>query len=201
MSNLTKPRQSGLTSPLAGLVARAAEKIPAKTGAVQNTAARRVARRGTIILADVSHSMSEFANGRPKIQILQNALDGIAQNHTPIVAFSRRVRELLPGQRLPEPDGSTALHLALSFCEARNPERIIVISDGHPDDPGQALWIADRLTGTRIDVIYCGPETDAVGIEFMRRLARGGGAAEVINLTREPARLSSQVRLLIGGPK
>ena len=72
---------------------------------------------------------------------------------------------------------------------------------------GETIWpgrgaprppaAADRLgSGVRIDVIYCGPDHDKAGMAFMRKLARGGGAAHHHSITRAPERLAPAVRLL-----
>jgi UDP-N-acetylmuramyl tripeptide synthase len=64
-----------------------------------------------------------------------------------------------------------------------------VISDGLPDSQESALASAERITGI-IDVIYCGPDSDAGAIAFMQRLARTGGGRVVVNDIRRNDRAS-----------
>jgi hypothetical protein len=84
------------------------------------------------------------------------------------------------------------------------PARVIVISDGQPDDEAAALKAADEL-GCRIDVIYCGPDYDAKAIAFMQRLARlGCGECVVEDVVRAAGglRLTAAVqRLALPAPK
>ena len=160
-------------NPLAALVARAQTTLPRVTGATQEAEKRRATPRTLLVLADVSASMAEMATGRRKIDALSDALKSVS---VPILLFSSYVKRHDPRQPLPSPVGGTALHLALEEARDLQATDVLVISDGHPDDPRAALAVADRMAGVRIDIVYCGPETDEQGLEFMRRLARLGGA-------------------------
>jgi len=177
-------------NPLAAIISRAASSLPKDTGATAGAAARRSAPQTRVVLADVSRSMGERAAGRRKIDALRESLSGVDAT---VIAFSDRLTELPPGAAAPEPDGGTALHLALDHAACLGATHVLVISDGHPDDPGAALRAADRLRA-RIDVIYCGPDRDVEGIEFMRRLARGGGGAR-----HEPLPTRSAIQALLPG--
>lgn len=160
-------------NPLAALVAKAQTTLPRVTGATQEAERRRAAPRTPLVLADVSGSMAEMATSRRKIDALSDALQGVS---VPIVLFASHVTRHDPGRPLPEPAGGTALHLALQEARDLHATDVLVISDGRPDDPRAALAVADRMVGVRIDIVYCGPETDVEGLAFMRRLARFGGA-------------------------
>jgi hypothetical protein len=160
-------------NPLTALVARAQTTLPRVTGATQEAEKRRATPRTLLVLADVSASMAEMANGRRKIDALSDALQTVS---VPILLFSSYVTRHDPRQPLPAPAGGTALHLALDEARGLRATGVLVISDGHPDDPRAALAVADRMTGVRIDIVYCGPDIDSHGLLFMRRLARFGGA-------------------------
>lgn len=177
-------------NPLAGIIA-AAQKLPAQTGATERAAAERARPARQIILADVSSSMREPAGTRRKIDVLRTALER-AGDSAEIVAFGSSVLPVARHAELPEPGGSTALHLALDYC--RRATSILIISDGHPDDPEAALAVASQLQA-RIDIIYCGPEHDHEGLAFMRRLARGGGTAHRRSLS-DPAQIGAVIERL-----
>jgi hypothetical protein len=129
-----------------------------------------------VILADVSTSMDESAGGKKKIEILREALSKAWPNapNARLIAFSCLPVFLSDPQNLPEPSGSTALHLAIESAQSFKPSRTLVISDGRPDDEASALSAADDLTG-QIDVIYCGPEGETQAILFLQKLARRTG--------------------------
>lgn len=188
-----------ITNQLASIVAAARKGLPQTTGVTARAEQWRNRPRRHVILADTSASMSEMAAGRRKVDVLSEALASLAQRGD-LVAFSSTVTPLSPGASLPPPDGSTALHLALMHCIDVGATDVLVISDGHPDRPGEALAVADRLDA-RIDVIYCGPDNDITGMEFMRRLARGGGAAHHRSLAAPRELIATARRLMIEGPR
>lgn len=181
-------------SPLSALVARAATALPAATGATATAQRRRDRAHICAVLCDVSSSMDEAAGAKRKIDVLRAALAMLPQD-VRIVAFSSYAAEIAAGAALPEPNDSTALHLALDCAAGIEPGRVIVISDGRPDDERAALTAAARLDA-RIDVIYCGPDNDRQGLAFMRRLARGGGQVHRRSMAREPQRLAATLRTL-----
>jgi hypothetical protein len=185
------------SNPLAALVAAAAKTLPATTGATDRAAT--LAARPLIVLADVSTSMGELAGSRVKIDLLQEALATIPASAR-VVAFGSYPSDLGAGRLLPAPSGGTALHLALDHVGRMPPARLLAISDGHPDDAGSALRAADRLGSVRIDVIYIGPDGDRIGMAFMRRLARGGGAAQHHDLARPQAKLPNIIASLLAAP-
>lgn len=179
------------TTSLAAIVAAAKRTLPAETGATARAARGEV----RVVLADNSSSMAESAGRRTKAELLSDALLQVPT--VPVVAFSSMPQDVAAGRPLPPPAGSTALHLALDHVRPRDPTHVLVISDGHPDDPDAALAAADRLgRGVRIDVVFCGPDSDRAGMAFMRRLARGGGAAHHRPIRKQPQQLALTVRML-----
>lgn len=160
--------------PLQALIAAASKASPT-TGEVARHKARADAASAPgsarVVIADVSSSMAERVGAYSKISLLRDALAG--QRFDRLVAFAVKPVEVASADMLPLPCGSTALHLALDHAARWRPGRTLVISDGQPDSESMALESAAQLSGV-IDVIYIGPESDAVAVAFMKRLARAG---------------------------
>lgn len=192
-----------LANPLQNLIGKASATLPARTGAVAAAQDRinRVSNGRTVVLADVSGSMASPAwGGRSKHDILAEAIAATATGHE-VLAFAARVTLVTESAALPLPGGGTALHLALRVAHERRPGRILVISDGEPDDPSAALAAAAAFPGV-IDVLYIGPDSNAAAMRFLRSLAQAGhGRYEGSDIARagQPA-LAHTMRRLIGGP-
>lgn len=168
---------------------------------------RRVARPQAplieaVLLADVSISMEMRDGPGPKlrdtvlcpvgggieaprrIDRLASVLDYLLRRVRvrSLVCFSDLPVEMkLTGKVvLPEPGGSTALHVALEHVAGMASERgqafqkVFVLSDGEPNDMVEALMWARRLRPAVIDAYYVGPESGH-GLRFMRELALAGG--------------------------
>lgn len=184
--------------------------------------ARRVARpvaqvSDAVILADISDSMND-RDGAPALgeRIAPRRIDRLARVLDYLLR-RRRVRALfcfndmpievpLTGRVvLPEPGGSTALHVALEHVGGLvpPPARVIVISDGMPNADWIALDAASLLRPMIIDAYYVGPEGFDAGTMFMSRLsAMGGpgGRSGHFDLF-DPALLGSELeRRLLAGP-
>lgn len=196
--------------PLKSVIARAAKALPAETGATARHRQRfDRAGSGVVVLCDTSSSMDESAGRRRKIDHLRDAVDGVIADlpDAVIVAFDSSPRRVTLAADIPEPSGGTALHLALDEAARQRPAKTIVVSDGQPDSETTALAAAERLPGV-IDVIFCGRDSDAAALDFMRRLARlGGGQVVTCDLVRlgatggnGRAALESGVRKLAGLP-
>lgn len=189
--------------------------------------ARRVARpvaqvSDAVILADISDSMND-RDGAPALGERPRGTLGMPRRIDRLakvldyLLVRRRVRALycfndvpievpLTGRVvLPEPGGSTALHVALEFVGTLRPEpaRVIVISDGMPNADWIALDAASLLRPMIIDAYYVGPEGFEAGTNFMARLsAMGGpgGRSGHFDLS-DPALLGSELeRRLLAGP-
>jgi hypothetical protein len=163
----------------------------------------------TIVLLDTSTSMAEPIGNRRRIDVLEDILRQVLPS-TPgvrLFGFSSAVTELEGavaehGVHLPEPGGGTALHLAIQHVAALRPSRLIVISDGEPDDADAALAAAREL-GCEIVSYFAGDERNHAAVAFLRALAwcsaDGLGHAAVTDL-RDPRRLETELRLLLTGP-
>lgn len=163
-----------------------------------------------VVLIDVSGSM-EAIDGKPwrsfetekntptrtrydiacaELAKLQASLPG----KIAIVAFSD-LPEFTPGGTPRLIGNGTMLSMALQFVQpADGTVRFIVISDGLPNDPGEALKVAATFT-SRIDTIYIGPDDDyGGGKTFLQRLATAHQGQYV---TVGADLLSSQVKTLL----
>lgn len=136
--------------------------------------------KGCVLLADCSYSMATHtASGKRRIDHLAGVL-GYMLSRVKIQALicfnSVPVEvEIGPQVKLPEPEGGTALDLALRHVGelSSRPERIIVLCDGEPNNAEAALREARQL-GVPIDAYFCGDDGDAYGIGFMTQLAAAG---------------------------
>jgi hypothetical protein len=157
-----------------------------------------------VILIDCSGSMDLPVGDRRRIDLLADTLRLVLPD-TPdarLVAFNDTVSPVASADRLPEPDGGTALHHAFEHIAPWRPGRLIVISDGEPDDRAAALRAA-RMLNCPIDAFHAGPKDDRAAIAFLRNLClcgRGVGRATVADL-RNPAKLAGELRLLLAGPR
>lgn len=191
---------------------------------------RRVQRReerpvGAAIVADVSYSMSwgddvtfdvngfHLPDGTP---VGQRRIDRLAKVLAYVLTYTRLqclvafndvpMDIVLEGHvRLPEPSGSTALHLALEHVHGIRPVplRCMVLSDGSPNDVDLALRAARSLRPMVIDAYYVGPDGNEEALAFMRELARSGGPggkSGVFDLS-ETRRVGEAIRLLLTGPR
>lgn len=189
-----------LANPLQSLISAAAKRLPSQTGATASYHARTGASGPSVILADVSGSMATTAwGGRRKVEILREAVAGMLRPEHRLIAFSSSARET---REIPEPDGGTALHIAIEHATGLRPSQTLVISDGQPDDAARALRAAEALPGV-IHTLYVGPDSDRAAMDFMARLARlGTGRAQSADLrTTGPAQLTAHVNRLLALPQ
>ena len=102
-----------------------------------------------------------------------------------------------PGGLPKAPFGSTNLAGALDFVRPADGcgIRMIVISDGEPDDAKRALDLA-RTFQTKIDTIYCGPEMGS-GREFLAKLSALTGGQAVDQSVNDLSNLSKTVKGLL----
>lgn len=138
--------------------------------------------KGCVLVADCSYSMGTFtASGKRRIDHLASVLGYVLSRVKlqKLVCFNSIPFEIDIGPRikLPEPDGGTALDLALVHVLEMEavPERVIVLCDGQPNDAEGALEVAGELRqlGVPIDAYFCGDDGDP-GVAFMAKLAAAG---------------------------
>src|SRR3954453_542461 len=123
-----------------------------------------------VMLADAGSSMSWPLGRTRRVAVLQGILDQLLPSAPPgsrLIAFNSVPLMLEAGGRLPEPAGSTALHLAIEEATKFRPSRLVVISDGEADDADAALAAARRLN-CHIATHYCGDEGNHAATAFLR---------------------------------
>lgn len=134
-----------------------------------------------ILLLDVSGSMTEtLSDGKSKIDHLRTAVKSIDKDDIKWAAFADEVYRDGSGNTvfgrnddIPEPSGETALYKAFDHLNANRFlgfEKIILISDGLPQDEASAITSA-KATGIPVDVIYLG--NDTAGKDFMQKISEG----------------------------
>ncbi len=181
-------------------VIAAARKLPPTTGVTDVFRARFAgAGHDAVILADVSQSMLTRDGGRRRrVDILEDALriNLIDRPNALVVAFNSFPVAVAPGGHLPEPEGGTALHLAIGAAAHYRPLLTLIITDGEPDDEGAALLAAQNCTGI-INAIYCGPDDNIKAKNFLARLcAACGGRMEHVKVAGSPAILTKAISRL-----
>lgn len=153
-----------------------------------------------LVLVDTSGSMDshDAAGGRQRYAVACDELKHL-QATLPgkigVVAFSDTA-VFCPGGIPTFLCAGTNLAGALRFVQAADDTgiRFIVISDGSPDSPSEALEVARKFK-SKIDVIYVGPEAGP-GSKFLAELAAAaGGQAVTADRVKD---LSANVQLLLG---
>jgi hypothetical protein len=133
---------------------------------------------------------SRYAVACEELQTLQSSMPG----KITVVGFSDDVQFAPSGVPLFQGAG-TDLAKALRFVKpADGTVRIIVISDGMPDDPARCLEIAKTFT-SRIDCIYTGPELVNTGARFLEELARASGGKYAV--AKQAQQLAEKVALML----
>lgn len=173
---------------------------------------RRRASSGTVLLLDTSGSMTLCdAGNQRRIDVLATVLADVLQGVQLQAAatFDSIVEEIpLTGSiNLPEPRGSTAMHDAMAWAlqQPEQPKRIVVLSDGEPDDMAACADHAQtcKARGIVLDAYYCGPPHDLRAKEFMANMAAStGGQSGQFKLTGpESKNVSDALILRIGHSK
>jgi hypothetical protein len=163
------------------------------------------ATAGIALLMDTSGSMLQLAGSRTRIDVARDIWNAVTPTAPGalLVAFDSIPHVLKSGERLPDPAGGTALHLALELVAPFRPRKVIVISDGSPDNPGAALAAA-RALDCEIAAYFCGDDCDHGAVAFMRALgwasSDGLGHMAVADL-RKPEQLTNELRLLLDAPE
>lgn len=155
--------------------------IPGSLGAISKQNGQSLAETfvnaDCIVIVDTSGSMacedsrsekSRYVVALEELAALQNSLPG----KIGVISFSDSAVFCPSGQPV-FGGGGTDLAGALRFAKLADVPnmRFIVISDGEPNQPEQALAEA-KTYKNRIDVIYVGPEANPHGRNFLKRLAK-----------------------------
>jgi len=154
-----------------------------------------------IILVDVSGSMDlpDCPGNRKRYDLaceqlirLQRDLSG----QVAVIAWDNTAR-FCPGGIPSQPGGSTDLANALKFVYPADGTgvRLIVISDGVPDDQQAALAEAQKFT-TKLDCVFVGPE-NGPGRDFLKRLAAASGGTFADQTVAHLPELAATIQKLI----
>lgn len=111
-------------------------------------------------------------------------------------AFANRA-EFCPSGIPINQNGMTDMAAALKMMlMADNTDiRLVLISDGEPNDETETLKLASKFK-SKIDTIFVGDETGQ-GREFLRKLAAATGGVAVVNKTEDLGLLSENITRLI----
>jgi len=180
--------------------------IPGSLGAVarkNNTSlAASFLDAAALVMVDVSGSMSahDAGNGKTRFDAAVEQL-GRLQRENPgeigVCCFSSSA-EFCPGGVPVFSGGTTDMAGALGMLKmaVNCGVKLILISDGEPDDQEKALAAAAKFS-SRIDTIFVGEETSS-GREFLRRLSNATGGVSIVNKTEQLNLLSENITKLIG---
>ncbi len=145
-----------------------------------------------IILVDVSGSMAgaPYDQACNELRKIQKDLPG----KVAVIAFSD-TPEFSPSGRPRFISGGTDLAGALRFIHVADgcDMRFILISDGYPNDPDQALCEAKKFQ-SRIDCVFIGQHGDP-GADFLKKLAAASGGSYSKNSVNEVAERIEQLLL------
>lgn len=170
-----------LTSPLLNLVKKLAA-TPVDGPAAKLRKRFREASAEIVVLCDCSGSMEDLIGSEniSKFTHMKIALDDVLLTwpRIKLVSFDSVAKVVKNPGKLPKPNGGTDLAAALKLAAQWKPLKTIVISDGLPDSPSEALEAAQAMTGA-IDTIYCGPD-EHPAIEFLRQLSKETAGRDVV---------------------
>lgn len=154
-----------------------------------------------VILVDQSGSMDAHDAGRgttrrdkanEELERLQAAYPG----EIVVFEFASGIAYCPGGRPVNDVGGTTDLRGALAYLRplVDGLFNFVVITDGEPDNPTEALHEARKFTGP-INTIYVGPE-DGEGKDFLRQLAQATGGKKFVAKT--PGALGAGVLALLG---
>ncbi len=154
-----------------------------------------------IVLVDISLSMSErdCLEGQKRFDVALAELAKL-QRQIPgkiaVIQWSSSVA-FMPGGVPDLPTGSTDLAQCLKFVKPADGTgiRLILISDGEPDNQEESLHIAAQFK-SKIDTVYVGP-LNGYGADFLKRLAAATGGQAVTQSVQQIAQLSQTVKKLL----
>lgn len=177
--------------------------------AIEQAAARPLAPcpggSGVYILLDYSGSMKEYEGSRRRIDHLREAMKGIILDNpdATLISFTCGYAQEMKATEIndKEPAGGTPMAEAIELATRKQAKRIIIVSDGQPDNKTAAHAAACRANA-RIDIVYLGSDHDRETIAFMSGLATAtGGILQVKQLAARggTAALENSIRGLLPG--
>jgi Mg-chelatase subunit ChlD len=155
-----------------------------------------------LVMVDVSASMAETdaGNGLSRFEAANEQLRRLQNENAgeiAVCAFSNRA-EFCPSGVPVFQRGMTDLCAALDMLKMADGcgIKLVLISDGEPNDEEAALKAAAKFT-SKIDTIFVGDETGS-GREFLRKLSAATGGVSIVNKTENLNLLSENITRLIG---
>lgn len=167
----------------------------------RSSIAQAFAGADALVLLDCSGSMNEAdcPNHRQRCDVARDQLIRLQQSLPGKIALIcwNDYPKFCPNGLPVLPMGSTDLVAALGFAKPADGcgQRIIIISDGEPNEEDRALKLA-RTFKTKLDTIYVGAE-DGAGRDFLRRLAEASGGTFQANNVEGLAQLAPTIQKLI----
>lgn len=168
-----------------------------QAGSLAQLVKERQQELSTFLLLDVSGSMDHLVERNSqtrRIEALRRLVRDLQEQgvRCPLYAFSDRCRRV---EVIPEPEGGTELHSAITTCDTAGAQHLILISDGAPNSEPKALAAA-RAFGKPIDVFFVGTPGER-GEAFLHELAAAsGGKAQTVSLS-QTKQLTSAIRGLL----
>lgn len=163
---------------------------------------------GIMLLLDTSGSMSAAVDinepeGKRAIDALREIVAELTQaGGVPMIAFGgpwdAEVRFV---EVVPDPHGGTPLHLALDLAREYGATRVVVVSDGMPDDKIATLTAAKKFGG-RLDVMFVkhsGVFDAAGGEKFLEQLAKSTGGGKHSGSLKDVKQIARTVLGLLEG--
>jgi len=149
--------------------------------------------KGTILLADISGSMSG-----EKMQGLKDALSTVWKPGIQGIAFNHELYELMEQDiQFLDASGTTEMLDALQEAWSRNPSHMILLTDGQPNNgTKEVLQEVSHHTDTPIDTVGIGKHGGyGYDADFLREIARltGGRFTDV----GEPMKLTETLQFLL----
>jgi hypothetical protein len=150
-------------------------------------------RERIIFLLDVSGSMDWDVNGRRKIDHLRSVLQEYRENRK--ICFNSSIIE----GEIPEPYGGTDMASAFRYLRSREykVEQLVLVSDGDPDDPQDAIAQALQLH-IPVNIVYIG-QRGSTGEKFMQKLSAVTHGNVFTAETDAPAKFNEQLTQGIAG--
>jgi len=153
---------------------------------------------GALLLVDCSGSMgSVLATGERAIDALRQVVADVRLTvAVPAAAFGLRDGQTRYVDEIPDPCGGTPLHQAIEFGRLEQKSHLVVISDGMPDSPSEAMVQAKLFKG-KIDAIYVGDD-GGPGAAFMAELAKSTGGSGTVKDLTDQKQLTTHIKGLLG---
>lgn len=148
-----------------------------------------------ICLRDENHNVTTTR----RIDALREVVNMIrVSGDVPMIAFGGPIDATVRFvSDVPEPAGGTPLAQAILLAKEYGATRVVVISDGAPDNVNDAMEAA-RAFGGRVDVSYVGNPRDH-GETFLKALAAAAGGTQFTGDLRDTKQLSRGIVGLLNG--